>query len=262
MWHRLGVLQRVTRVKICGCRTPEQALWAADAGADFVGIVFAPSSRRRVELEDASEIVRALGPSLRDLEQESPPASSKTDSDLRSWFQNGAAALERLLVRKRPLTVGVFAANDPNEINEIVDECGIDLVQLSGGEPWSACLMANRQVIKAVHVHGGDSPESVTGRIETGSAMAVLLDKADEVVYGGTGKRLDWQVASGIASQMPVWLAGGLTPENVANAIETIRPWCVDVSSGVETNGVKDEAKVRAFVKAVKGITERGEPRN
>jgi phosphoribosylanthranilate isomerase len=242
----------VTRVKICGCRTPEQALWAADAGADFVGIVFATNSRRRVELEEASEIVRTLGPSLRDLEQESPPASSKTDSGPRSWFQNGAAALERLLERKRPLTVGVFAGNDPNEINEIVDECGIDLVQLSGGEPWSACLMANRQVIKAVHVRRDDSAESLTGRIETGSAMAVLLDKADEVAYGGTGNLLDWQVAAGVANQMPVWLAGGLTPENVADAIETVRPWCVDVSSGVETDGIKDEAKVLAFVRAAK----------
>jgi phosphoribosylanthranilate isomerase len=257
-----GEPRPVTRVKICGCRTPEQALWAADAGADFVGIVFAPSSRRRVELEDASEIVRALGPSLRDLERESPPASSKTDSDLRSWFQNGAAALERLLERKRPLTVGVFAANDPDEINEIIEECGIDLIQLSGGEPWSACLMVRRQVIKAVHVRRDDSRESLTGRIETGSAMAVLLDKAEKSAYGGTGNLLDWQVAAGVAGQMPVWLAGGLTPENVANAIETIRPWCVDVSSGVESDGIKDKSKVRAFVKAAKGITERGEPRN
>jgi phosphoribosylanthranilate isomerase len=240
-------------VKICGCRTPEQALYAADAGADFVGMVFATNSRRCVELEDASEIVRALGPSLRDLEQQSPPASSKTDSDLRSWFQNGASELERLLERKRPLTVGVFAGNDPDEINEIVDECGIDLIQFSGGEPWSACLTANRQVIKAVHVRRNDSAESLTGRIEAGSAMAVLLDKADKVAYGGTGNVLDWPVAAGVASQMPVWLAGGLTPQNVATAIEAVRPWCVDVSSGVETKGVKDEAKVLAFVKAAKG---------
>jgi phosphoribosylanthranilate isomerase len=239
----------LTRVKICGCRTPEQALWAAAAGADFVGVVFATSSRRRVGLEDASEILRALGPSLRDLEQPSPPASSE---ELPSWFQNGASILERLLERKRPLTVGVFAGNDPDEVNEIVDECGIDLIQLSGGEPWTSCLMANRQIIKAVHVRRDDSPESLAGRIETGSAMAILLDKADEVVYGGTGKPLDWQVAAGVASQMPVWLAGGLTPENVAIAIETVRPWCVDVSSGVETNGVKDKSKVRAFIKAAK----------
>jgi phosphoribosylanthranilate isomerase len=248
--------QTVTRVKICGCRTPEQALWAADAGADFVGMVFAKSSRRRVELEGASEIVRALGPSLRAMEQELPPALHQRESeDLRSWFQNGASTLESLLERKRPLTVGVFAGNDPYEINEIVDECGIDLVQLSGGEPWNACLMANRQVIKALHVRGDDSAESVTRRIQTGSATAVLLDKADDVAYGGTGKSLDWQVAASVATQTPVWLAGGLTPENVANAIQTVRPWCVDVSSGVESHGVKDEAKVRAFVRSSKGNT-------
>jgi phosphoribosylanthranilate isomerase len=241
----------VTRVKICGCRTPEQALWAADAGADFVGVMFATSSRRRVDVEDASEIVRALGPSLGELEQQH--ALHKTEAEvLRSWFQNGASTLERLLERKRPLTVGVFAGNQPNEINEIVDECGIDLIQLSGGEPWSACLTANRQVIKAVHVRPHDSAESLTGRIEAGSATAVLLDKADKAAYGGTGNVLDWPVAAGIASQMPLWLAGGLTPENVADAIEIVHPWCVDVSSGVETNGVKDAAKVRAFIQAAK----------
>jgi phosphoribosylanthranilate isomerase len=243
----------VTRVKICGCRTPEQALWAAEAGADFVGVMFATSSRRRVELEDASQIVRALGSSPRDVEDQPLPALQMTaPEELRSWFQNGASTLERLLERKRPLTVGVFAGNHPDEISEIVDKCGVDLIQLSGGEPWSVCLKANRQVIKAVHVRGDDSVASVTGRIEAGSAMAVLLDKADEAAYGGTGKPLDWQVVSGMASQMPVWLAGGLTPENVADAIEIVQPWCVDVSSGVETNGVKDAAKVRAFVKAAK----------
>jgi phosphoribosylanthranilate isomerase len=243
----------LTRVKICGCRTPEQALWAAAAGADFVGMMFAASSRRRVELKDASEIVRALGPSLRELDQQPSPAPYMKEAEvLRAWFQNGASALDRLLERKRPLTVGVFAGNDPNEINEIVDECGIDLIQLSGGESWNSCLMANRQVIKAVHVRGNDSAESLTGRIEAGSAMAVLLDKADKAAYGGTGNLLDWPVAASVANQMPVWLAGGLTPENVATAIESVRPWCVDVSSGVETDGVKDEAKVRAFVRAAK----------
>ena len=82
-----------------------------------------------------------------------------------------------MLEHKRPLTVGVFAGNDPDEINEIVDECGIDLIQLSGGEPWSACLLANRQVVKALHVRADDTAVSALGRVETGSAMAVMLDK-------------------------------------------------------------------------------------
>jgi phosphoribosylanthranilate isomerase len=243
----------VTRVKICGCRSIEQALAAAEAGADFVGLMFAPGSKRRIDAEDASEIVRALGAPLADLEMETPPALYRTESDdLRSWFQHGAAALERMLARKRPLTVGVFAGNDPEEINEVVDECGIDLIQLSGGEPWAACLLANRQVIKALHLRGDDTASTALRRVEAGSAMAVMLDKADDAAFGGTGQALDWRVAGEIAASMPVWLAGGLTPENVAEAVRTVRPWCVDVSSGVETEGVKDAAKIRAFVAAAR----------
>jgi phosphoribosylanthranilate isomerase len=244
----------VTRVKICGVRTPEQALAAAEAGADFVGLMFAPQSRRRVELPEAYDIVRALGTPLAELEMESPPSLFRAESDgLRPWFEHGASALERLLARKRPLTVGVFANNDPDEINEIVDECGIDLIQLSGGEPWGHCYLAARQVIKVIHVRGEDDAISAIKRIETGSAMAVMLDRADEKSLGGTGVSFDWSIAAGIAKELPVWLAGGLTPSNVCEAIETVSPWCVDVSSGVETDGVKDVEKIRAFVKAAKG---------
>jgi phosphoribosylanthranilate isomerase len=107
-------------------------------------------------------------------------------------------------------------------------------------------------VIKAVHVRGSDDAASAMGRIETGSAMAVLLDRADASSFGGNGLAIDWAVAAGIASGMPVWLAGGLSPENVAEAIRTVRPWGVDVSSGVETDGAKDAAKVRAFIEAVR----------
>ena len=244
----------MTRVKICGVRTVEQALWAADAGADFVGIMFA-ESRRRVDPEMASEIVRALGTPLRELEMELPPTSySPAGNSLRSWYEHGVSALERLLKRKRPLTVGVFAGNDPDYINEIVDECGVDLIQLSGGEPWGQCLLANRQVIKVVHVRAGDNAQQVTSRMESGSAIAVLLDKAGDGVLGGTGQTFDWAVAAAVASTMPLWLAGGLSSTNVASAIAAVRPWCVDVSSGVETDGVKDEAKIRAFIAAVRGV--------
>ena len=242
------------RVKICGVRTPEQALAAAEAGADFVGLMFA-ESRRRVDPSDAYDIVHALGTPLGELEQESPPAVFRTDNtDLRAWYEHGAQALERLLARKRPLTVGVCANNDPEEINELVDECGIDLIQLSGGEPWSQCLLVARQVIKFVHVADNDDAESILASLETGGAMAVCLDRASESALGGTGKPFDWQVAAGVARQTPVWLAGGLSAENVAHAVQTVRPWCVDVSSGVETDGIKDVAKIRAFVKAAKAF--------
>ena len=245
----------MTRVKICGCRTPEEALAAADAGADFVGIMFA-ESRRQVGAEEAAEIVRALGPPLAALEQETPPTRFRgAEAGLRAWFEQGALALDRLLQRKRPLTVGVFANHDPDAVNEIVDECGIDLVQLSGGEPWSACLLANRQVIKVLHVAPDEAAADAFDRIQAGSAIAVLLDRADATAYGGTGRPLDWQEAAQVSASLPVWLAGGLTPDNVAEAIRTVQPWCVDVSSGVETDGVKDLAKIRTFVAAVKAAS-------
>ena len=243
----------MTYVKICGCRTVEQALAAAEAGADFIGLVFA-QSRRRVSADEASEIVRALGTPLQEREMDSPPAMFRAEGiDAGSWYTHGASALERMLERKRPLTVGVFANNDPDEINEIVEEAGVDLIQLAGGEPWSACLAANRQVIKVVHVRHDDTPQSVLERVETGGAMALLLDRADPAAYGGTGQTFDWRVAAGIGATLPFWLAGGLTPENVVEAIRAARPWAVDVSSGVETDGVKDLAKIRAFVAAAKG---------
>ena len=243
----------MTRVKICGCRSVEVALAAAEAGADFVGLMFAPSSKRRIDLEDASEIVRALGTPLSELEMQMPPAAFRTDvTGLGPWFQHGASALERLLEHKRPLTVGVFAGKDQDEINEIVDECGIDLIQLSGGEPWGACLLANRQVIKAVHVGVEDDAASAMKRMETGGAMAVLLDKAHAAAFGGKGEAFDWSVATAIAAEMPVWLAGGLTVDTVAEAIRSVHPWAVDVSSGVETDGAKDIVKIRAFVAAAK----------
>jgi phosphoribosylanthranilate isomerase len=113
--------------------------------------------------------------------------------------------------------------------------------------------MANRQVIKVVHVEPGDTAESVAGAMETGSAIAVMLDAGGGASLGGTGTRIDWDVARVLSQTMPVWLAGGLNPENVAEAVETVRPWAVDVSSGIEMNGAKDLQKMRDFVRAVKG---------
>jgi anthranilate synthase/indole-3-glycerol phosphate synthase/phosphoribosylanthranilate isomerase len=226
----------------------EDALAAKEAGADFVGLNFAPASRRRLPAEDAQAIVAALGTPLRDLEQaEPPPLYRGPEGDAVEWFRHGAEALERLLARKRPLTVGVFQDQSPEGMNTIADECGLDLVQLSGHEPWADCLLANRQVIKGIDVPPGASGDEVLSGLEAGSAIACLLD-----VSRGRGVAVDRVVAAAVAARMPVWLAGGLTPENVASAVREVRPWAVDVSSGVEADGAKDADKIRAFVSAAK----------
>jgi len=239
------------KVKICGCMRVEDGVAAADAGAEFVGVMFA-QSRRRVSVETARAIVDALGPPLREREQaEPPPLHPGVFDDNAAWFTHGADALERLLARKRPLVVGVFAGQPVDEVNETAEEAGVDLVQLSGGEPWDELLLLTRQAVKVVDTAGVASAADVIARVRPGSALAVMLDASH-----GAGRQTDPALAADVARAFPIWLAGGLTPENVGAAVATVRPWLVDVSSGVETDGAKDAAKVAAFVRAAKGIAE------
>ncbi len=237
----------MTHVKICGCMRVDDALAAAQAGADFVGLVFA-RSRRRLSTERALQIVRALGTPLRDLGQaEPPPHYEGGTSDVPAWFHHGADALERLLARKRPLTVGVFEDQPLEQVDSIADEAALDLVQLSGGESWQDCLLANRQVIKVVNSEAFASAEDLLAALQPGTAIACLLDSSR-----GRGRRADWPLASALADRLPLILAGGLTPDNVADAVRQVRPWAVDVSTGVETDGAKDPDKIRDFVAAAK----------
>jgi phosphoribosylanthranilate isomerase len=222
------------------------AVAAAEAGADFIGIIFA-DSRRRVSLEEAAQIAAAVGEPMRDIEQPAPVRPTRESSaGIAPWFSEGAAALDRLLTRKRPLVVGVFEDQPIEDVNDIADQVGLDLVQLSGNESWSECLLANRQVVKVVRPDATLSG-AVRPAIEAGTAIAVMLDASR-----GTGVSADRRIAKMLAAELPLWLAGGLDPQNVAGAISAIHPWCVDVSSGVETHGAKDPAKIAAFVDAVR----------
>ncbi len=237
----------MTRVKICGCMRAADAIAAAKAGADFIGIMFA-DSRRRVSPREASQIVRAVGAPLREMEQDEPPPLHPGHFDtIDAWFEHGAQALDRLLARKRPLVVGVFEDQDPEEINNIADETGIDLVQLSGSEPWSDCLLVNRPAIKVLRQQPGMAAADMLACIEPGAAIAFMLDPSR-----GTGAKGDWAAAADVADRLPLWLAGGLSPDNVAKAIREVRPWAVDVSSGVEVDGAKDASRIAAFVRAVR----------
>ncbi len=247
----------MTRIKICGCMKVADAVAAAEAGADFIGIMFAAASRRRVSPEEAALIVRAVGTPLRELEQDEPsplqrhrgdPSAGNIDT-IETWFAHGAEALDRLLARKRPLVVGVFEDQDIEDVNQIADETGIDLIQFAGSEPWSDALLANRQAIQVLRQRPGMTAADIIDYLQPAAALAFMLDPSS-----GTGTNGDWDAAAAIAKRLPLWLAGGLTPENVAEAITHVRPWLVDVSSGVETDGAKDPAKITAFVQAARGV--------
>lgn len=242
----------MTRVKICGNRTPEDVLAAAEAGADFVGMMFAESTRR-VDVPAAQAMVRALGEPLAAREVTLPPPAPPQDrEEITPWFEHGAAILDAYLAAKRPLTVGIFADQPIEEVNAIADAAGVDLVQLSGDETWEDCLLVTRPVIQVVHVSPLDAPADALEQVQPGFAVALMLDSAHGPYRGGSGVPFDWSVARETAAQLPMILAGGLNPENVEEAIHTVHPWAVDVASGTETDGKKDPARVRAFIEAVR----------
>lgn len=234
----------MTRVKVCGCTSVEDAVAAAEAGADLVGVVFAPS-RRRVSVETARRVSEALGRPA-GVGQEDFLGAGEMDAV--AWFHRAAAALERLLLVKRPLLVAVFQDQPVEEVNAVSALTGADLVQLSGNEPPECCSLASLPVIKAIDADATTSREPLVAVSKAGGAALCLLDSSH-----GRGRRADWRPAAAISRLVPVMLAGGLTPLNVAEAVRLVRPWCVDVSSGVETAGVKDPVKIREFVVAAKG---------
>ena len=212
----------MTRVKICGIRDKAHALAAIEAGADFIGLVFAPSPRQ-VTPAQAGEIVSAV-----------KKCSEAT------------------------VIVGVFVNMPTAEVNRTASSCNLDWVQLSGDESWEYCYQITTPLIKAIRIKPGQRPEEICEDLATevralsSQRCAYLLDSQVKGKYGGTGMTFDWSLARQAAEQFPVIIAGGLTPENVAQAIEMVTPWGVDVSSGVETGGVKDIPKIRAFIEAVR----------
>lgn len=210
------------KVKICGVRQLDDALIAADAGADYVGIVFVPGRRRRVELTAA----RAITDGLR------AGSASPTDS------------------------VGLFGDQPLDEVLDTIASTGLDCVQLCGSEPLDYCRQVQRcaTVIKVLHVPDdidADAMADVGKRIDAYAAAGctVTLDSHVAGSHGGTGQSFDWSIAADLAAGGHRFLlAGGLTPDNVSAAVSQVNPWGVDVSSGVETNGEKDAAKIRKFI--------------
>ena len=209
------------RVKICGIGTSADARVAAEAGADFVGMVFVPERHRRVTPDAAKDIVDAV----------------------------------REVSGASPRMVGLFADQPLQEVNDTIAHCGLDAVQLCGQESVGYAAGVDCQVIKVVHVpESWRAPDDVP-RLEervseyAGAGCLVTLDRLVEGVQGGTGLSFDFDVAASLAHRgHDFLLAGGLTPANVGRVISEVRPWGVDVSSGVETIGRKDRSKIRRFV--------------
>ncbi|MXY35747.1 MAG: phosphoribosylanthranilate isomerase [Dehalococcoidia bacterium] len=242
----------MTRVKICGVRDAETAREAVKAGADFIGLMFA-ESRRQVTPQQCYDIIEVVRETRRspDVAQIEGPGRGEVRGA--SWFGAWNEAIDDALARWRPLIVGVFADQEVEDANEIAEAAGLELIQLSGGEDESFVRQIRPPVLKAIHVHPETTAEDVVDTATPGVAAGIMLDTGSASARGGTGETFDWEVAAEVGRRLPLMLAGGLDPANVAAAVGAVDPWAVDVSSGVETDGDKDIEKVRAFIRAAKG---------
>lgn len=216
-----------TRVKICGVTALDDALACARAGADLLGLNFYPPSPRYLPLERARFL---------------------------------ADGLRAALGEDCPLLVGVFVNASAEQIAGVMEAAGLDLAQLSGDEPEDVLAELGRRAIKAIRPRSQDEATDQAARFlahapRTADLPALLLDAYHPDLYGGTGEQASVDVARAVMAASPrVMLAGGLTPENVAERVRAIRPWGVDVASGVEgaQPGRKDPARVREFIAAVR----------
>ncbi len=212
----------MTRVKICGLSDTESALAAAEAGADYLGFIFA-RSKRQVTAEKAASVI----------------------SEIRK-------------LNKPLLTVGVFVNEESAEVNRIVEYCRLDFVQLSGDETPAYCSQMKNPIIKAIHISPNETGETINKKIKEYRDYlkyhnpVFLLDTHSDSTYGGTGQIFNWNLISGLPAEYPIFIAGGLTPVNVGGLVKKYRPWGVDVSSGVETGGKKNILKIKTFIEAVK----------
>lgn len=207
----------MTKIKICGIKTLTGALSAIEAGADYLGFNFYPKSVRFIEKNICAEITSVL-------KQKYPQIK----------------------------LVGVFVNLTVGEIKDLMETCSLDLAQLHGDETVEILNALNGKAFKAFR----GIPESINGFARSESP-AFLVDASVKGLYGGSGITADWDGVAELAKKYPLLLAGGLTPENVAVAVKQVKPWGVDVASGVESApGEKDAKKMKAFVKAILDIRE------
>ena len=220
----------MTRIKICGLQRLADAQVAAAAGVDYIGLVFVPGHRRCLDTAAAAALAAGL----------------------------------RANTGHCPQIVGLFVDQPLAAVRQIIQAIPLDAVQLCGQESPDYCRQLRQgesvAVIKVLHIpdQAGDddaaAAELLAG-LETAmrqyqeAGCLITLDRLVAGLPGGTGQSFDWKIAAHLSGQGHQFLlAGGLTPDNVAAAINQVQPWGVDVSSGVETAGIKDPAKIQAFV--------------
>ncbi len=201
-----------TRVKICGMTEPFEVETAVEAGVDALGFIFVKESPRAIDPEQAKEIIGQLPPFVD--------------------------------------AVGVFMNEDPEVVGEIVNYCGLTVVQLHGQEPPEYCQMMPCRVIKAFQVRADMGPEFLEPYNDV--VWAFLLDAYHKEMGGGTGETFDWTLVERLKPKKPLILAGGLNLDNVATAIKQVQPFAVDVNSGIENSpGRKDPQKIAALLRLV-----------
>jgi phosphoribosylanthranilate isomerase len=199
------------KVKICGITSVADAVAAAEAGADMIGLMFYERSPRYITMERAAEISSAVSPFI--------------------------------------VKVGVFVNPDEDTVMRAIGDCGVSLLQFHGEETPEFCTQFGAMSMKAFRVRDAGSLLALPNY----PTDAYLLDAYSPDAHGGTGAKFNWDLAlEAKAHGKPIFLAGGLTPENVGAAVRQVHPFGVDVSSGVESApGKKDPTKVRAFIHAV-----------
>jgi phosphoribosylanthranilate isomerase len=206
------------KVKICGITNPGDAAMAVEAGADALGFILYRKSPRYIEPAAVRAIVAGLPPFV--------------------------------------LTVGVFVNEEAAVVRTIMDECGLALAQLHGDESASYCEALGRPAVKALRLKDRATFLALAELQGRANVRGFLIDAFSDHAYGGTGQTVDWALAAEAARAAPILLAGGLTAANVADAARIVRPYGVDVSSGVEAGpGKKDPDKVKAFIDAVRLVS-------
>ncbi len=247
----------MTVVKICGLTNLEDAHFALQAGADMLGFVFYEPSPRYVSPELVKKIVSSFrfqvsGFRLNPETQNPKPETRNPKPETRN------PKLETRNPKLETLFVGVFVNRSPEAVRQILDFCRLDLAQLHGDEPPDYLRQLNGRAYKAINPPSLAEAEKQTGKFIFPPSSFILLDAFHPALPGGTGHTADWTMAAQIARQHKLILAGGLSPDNVTEAIRRVKPWGVDVSSGVEAEkGKKDPAKLKAFINAVRMVDSR-----